>query len=249
MTTTRDKEQAFARLFRMMDSSFEGEALNAFRQARRMLHEERATFGAILEHTQHLNETNAALDQQNRDLNLENEKYRGRSDRRGLKRAALARFGQLAAWLPLTAAATLENGQQTGGGIADPPPGFGRSWKNVPQDLRTLLWIFAIVAVTTVSCHMLAFDPNADGAKSTSAGHGWLARLPVTFSVDHPPWCVSCNSHQDEPTAQQQDGHLSSGSARLPSNFSIDHPPWCSACRRQQAQPDTERRREYGRMF
>jgi hypothetical protein len=192
MTTTRDKEQAFARLFRMMDSSFEGEALNAFRQVRRMLQEERATFGAILDHTQHLNEINTALGEQNRDLHLENEKYRSRSDRRGLTRATLARFGQLATWLPLTAAATVENGEQSGAGIADPSRWFRLSWKNIPQDLRTLLWIFAIVAVTTVSCQMLAFDHNAEGPRSMSAGHGWLARLPTSFSIDHPPWCPAC---------------------------------------------------------
>jgi hypothetical protein len=60
MATAGDKEQTFARLFRMMDSSFEVEALSALRQAPRMLHEERATFGAILGHTQHLNESNTA---------------------------------------------------------------------------------------------------------------------------------------------------------------------------------------------
>jgi hypothetical protein len=211
MTTTRDKEQTFARLFRMMDSSFEGEALSAFRQARRMLQEERATFGAILDHTHHLNETNRALDEQNRDLHRENERYRGRSA--PLKRAVLARFGQLATWLPLTAAATLEDGEQRGARIANPPPWFRLSWKNIPQDLRTLLWIFGIVTVTTVSCHMLAFDHNADGAKSTSAGHGWLGRLPANFSVDHPPWCLYCNSHQDHSAVPPQDDK-SSGAAR-----------------------------------
>ena len=208
MTTMRDKEQTFARLFRMMDSSFEGEALNAFRQARRMLQEERATFGAILDHTQHLNEINTALGAQNRDLHLENEKYRSRSDGRGLKRAALARFGQLATWLPLAAATIVENGEQSGRGIADPSRWFRLSWKNIPQDLRTLLWIFAIVAATTVSCQMLAFDHDADhhadGPRSTSAGHGWLARLPASFSVDHPPWCASCRSHQEETAVQNQ---------------------------------------------
>jgi hypothetical protein len=246
MTTTRDKEQAFARLFRMMDSSFEGEALNAFRQARRMLQAERATFGAILDHTLHLNDTNAALDEQNRDLNLENDKYRSHAGRRGFKHAALARFGQLAAWRPLTAA-TLERGEQSG---EDSPSRWLRpSWKNIPQDLRTLLCIFAIVATTTVSCHMLAFDHNAHGPTGRSAGHGWLARLPANFSVDHPPWCVSCRNHQDQPAVQHQNGHTSTGSAKLPTNFSIDHPPWCPACRRQETQPDTERQRQYGRMF
>jgi hypothetical protein len=247
MTTTRDKDQTFARLFRMMDSSFEGEALSAFRQARRMLQQERATFGGILDHTQHLDEANTALGEQNRNLHLENEKYRSRTDRRGLKRAALARFGQLATWLPLTGA-TVEQGEQ-GEGLSDPSGRFWPSWKNIPQDLRTLLWIFAIVAATTVAGHMVAFDHNADGPRSTSAGHGWLARLPVNFSVDHPPWCVSCGNHQDRPAGQHQNGHTSSGSARLPSNFSIDHPPWCPACRHQQAQPDTERQRHDGRMF
>ena len=91
MTTARDKEQTFARLFRMMDSSLEVEALSAFRQARRMLHEDRATFGAILDHTQQLNETNAALGEQNRDMQRENEKYRNGSSQRGIKRAAMAR--------------------------------------------------------------------------------------------------------------------------------------------------------------
>jgi hypothetical protein len=245
MTTTRDKEQAFARLFRMMDSSFEGEALNAFRQARRMLQEQNATFGTILDHTRHLNETNAALDEQNRDLNLENEKYRSHSGRGGFKRTALARFGPLAAWLPLTAA-TLERGEQSGEG--SPSRWFRPSWKNIPQDLRTLLCIFAIVAASTVSCHMLAFDRNADRPTGTSAGHGWLARLPANFSVDHPPWCVSCRNHQ-ETAVQHQNGHTSPGSAKFPTNFSIDHPPWCPACRRHETQPDTESERQYGRMF
>lgn len=72
-----------------------------------MLHEERATFGAILGHTSHLNESNIALGEQNRDLQLENEKYRNRSDQRGFTRAALARFGQFATWLPLTAPCSL----------------------------------------------------------------------------------------------------------------------------------------------
>jgi hypothetical protein len=247
VTTTRDKDQTFARLFRMMDSSFEGEALSAFRQARRMLHEERTTFGAILDHTQHLNEANTALGEQNRDLHLENEKYRSRSPRHGLKRAALARFGQLATWLPLTGA-TVEPGEQSEG-LSDPSQRLGPSWKNIPQDLRTLLCIFAIVAVTTVSCHMLAFGHKTDGPSSTSTGHGWLARLPVNFSVDHPPWCVSCGNHQDQQANQHQNGHTSSGSAKLPTNFSIDHPPWCPACRHQQTQPDTERQQHYGRMF
>ena len=244
MTTTRDKDETFARLFRMMDSSFEGEALSAFRQARRMLQEERATFGAILDHTQRLNETNTALDEQNRDLHLENEKYRSRSGRGGLKRAALARFGHLATWLPLTASATLEQGE-SGEGFPDPSPRSRPSWKNIPQDLRTLLCIFAIVAATTVSCHMLAFDHKADGPASTSVAHGWLAKLPANFSVDHPPWCVSCRNHQNQPVVQHQNGHTSS--AKLPANFSIDHPPWCLACRHQQAQPNTEQ--QYGRMF
>jgi hypothetical protein len=248
MTTTRDKNEAFARLFRMMDSSFEGEALNAFRQARRMLQKERATFAAILDHTQQLNETNAALDDQNRDLHLENEKYRSRDDRGGLKRAARARFGQLATWLPLTAAATLEP-DQSGEGTPDPSPRSRPSWKNIPRDLRTLLSIFAIVAATTVACHMVAFDHEADGPVSTSAAHGWLAKLPANFSVDHPPWCVSCRNHQNQPVAQRQNGQTSSGSAKLPANFSIDHPPWCLACRHQQTQPDAERQRQYGRMF
>jgi hypothetical protein len=247
MTTTRDKDQTFARLFRMMDSSFEGEALSAFRQARRLLQEERATFGGILDHTQDLDETNTALGEQNRELHLENEKYRGHTDRRGLKRAALARFGQLATWLPLTTA-TVEQGEPNDG-ISDPSRGLWSSWKNIPQDLRTLLWIFAIVAATTVSCHMVAFDHKADSPRSPSAAHGWLGRLPVNFSVDHPPWCVSCSHHQDQPAVQHQNGQTSSGSAKLPSTFSIDHPPWCPACRHQQAQPDTERQQDDERLF
>jgi hypothetical protein len=240
MTTMRDKDEAFARLFRTMDSSFEGEALSAFRQARRMLKEERATFGAILDHTQHLDETNAALGEQNRDLHLENEKYRGRTGQGGL-----SRFGQLATWLPLTSASVEQSEQSQGS--SEPSRRSWPSWKKIPQDLRTLLWIFAIVAATTVSCHMLAFDHNADSPRSASAAPGWLARLPVTFSVDHPPWCVSCNKHQDQPAVQHQNGHTSSGSAKLPSNFSVDHPPWCPACRHQQTQPDPEQ--HYERLF
>jgi hypothetical protein len=224
MTTTRDKDEAFARLFRMMDSSFEGEALSAFRQARRILKEERATFGAILDHTQHLDENNVALGEQNRDLHLENEKYRSRTGQGALKRAALSRFGQLATWLPLTAT-SVEQGEQSES-IPEPSRRLRPSWKSIPQDLRTLLWIFAFVAATTVSCHMIAFDHKADGPRSASAGSGWLARLPATFSVDHPPWCVSCSKHRDQPVVQHQNGHPSSGSAKFPSNFSVDHPPW-----------------------
>jgi hypothetical protein len=246
MTTARDKEQSFARLFRMMDSSLEVEALSAFRQARRMLHDDRATFGAILDHTHHLNETNASLGEQNRDLQLENEKYRNRANRHGFKRAAL---GQLAAWLPLTAAATFDQDEPSGEAVADPPRWFRPPWKNIPQDLRTILGIFAVVAATTVSCHMLVSNNNADGPKSTSPGQGWLARLPVNFSVDHPPWCVSCRAHQDQPAVPHSEGHASSGTGKLPANFSIDHPPWCPACRRQQTHPDTDRQRQYGRMF
>jgi hypothetical protein len=249
MTTARDKEQTFARLFRMMDSSFEVEASSAFRQARRMLHEDRTTFGAILDHTQHLNETNTALGEQNRDLHLENDKYRSRSNQRGFKRAALSRFGQFATWLPLTAATTFDQDEPSGDGVADPPRWFRLPRTNIPQDLRTILGIFAIVVATTVSCHMLVSNNNADGPKSTSPGQGWLARLPVNFSVDHPPWCVSCRAHQDQPAVPHAEGHASSRTGKLPSNFSIDHPPWCPACRRQQTHPDTDRQRQYGRMF
>ena len=243
MPTAHDKEQTFARLFRMMDSSLEVEALSAFRQARRMLHEDRATFGAILDHTQQLNETNAALGEQNRDMQRENEKYRNGSSQRGIKRAAMARFGQFAAWLPLTAATTFEHDAPSGEGVGDPPRWFRLSWRNTPQDLRTILGIFAIVAATTVSCHMLVSN-NADGPKSTSPGQGWLARLPVNFSVYHPPWCVSCGAHQEQPAVSHAEGRASSGTGKLPSNFSIDHPPWCPACRRQQTHPETDRQRQ-----
>jgi hypothetical protein len=58
------------------------------------------------------------------------------------------------------------------------------------------------VAATTVSRHMLVSTNNADGPKSTSPGQGWLARLPVNFSVDHPPWCVSCRAHQTSPPSR-----------------------------------------------
>jgi hypothetical protein len=249
MTTARDKEQSFARLFPMMDSSFEPEALSAFREARRMLHEGRGTFGGILDHTEHLNETNTALGDQNRDLHLENEKYRSRSNQRGFKRGALGRFGHVATWLPLAAAMTFDQDEPRREGVADPPRWFRLPWKNIPQDLRTILGVFAIVAATTVSCQILVSNNNADGPKSTSPGQGWLARLPVNFSVDHPPWCVSCRAHQDQPAVPHTEGHASSGTGKLPSNFSIDHPPWCPACRRQQPHPDTDRQRQYGRMF
>jgi len=204
MTTARDKDQTFARLFRMMDSSSEGEALSAFRQARRMLHKDHATFGAILDHTQHLNETNTALGEQNRDLQLENEKYRSRSNQRGFKRAALARFGQFATWLPLTAATPFDRDEPSGEGVADPPRWFRFPWKNIPQDLRTILGLFAIMAATTISCHMLTANNNAAGPKSTSPGRGWLARLPLSFSVDHPPWCPACRRQQTHPDTDRQ---------------------------------------------
>ena len=198
MPTARDKEQSFARLFRMLDSSLEAEALSAFCQARRMLQEERATFGAILDHTQHLNETNAALGEQNRDLSLENEKYRSRVHGRGFKRAALARFGQLTTWPPFADAKPLDHAQ-SGEGIAGPRPGFRLSWRSIPRDLRTLLGIFALVAATTV-----ASNNGADSRRSTSPGHGWLARLPVNFSVDHPPWCPACRRQPAQPNTDHQ---------------------------------------------
>jgi hypothetical protein len=242
MTTTRDREQTFARLFRMMDSSFEGEAQNAFRQARRMLQEESASFSAILDHTEHLKDTNTALGEQNRDLHLENERYRSRSGRRV--------FASTSTWSPVVPAATSENeGDQEGGEvISDPPQRLRFSWTDIPKDVRTLLVIFAIVAVTSVSCHMLASE-NDPSPKSTSGERGWLTRLPANFSVDRPPWCFSCRYHQDHPVVKHQDGHASSGPKKLPSNFSINRPPWCPACRRQQTQPDSERLRQYGRIF
>ena len=237
--TTRDKEQNFARLFRLMDSPFEGEALNAFRQARRMLQEESTKFGTVLDHTQQLKDTNTALGEQNRDLNAENEKYRSRSDRLAFARTALGRLGPLSTWLPSSPGTALETNDGGGEVSPDPPRWWRFSWTSVPRDLRTILAIFALIAVTTVSCHMFTSDSTPSTSKSASVGRGWLGRLPVTFSVDRPPWCVACRNHQDHPGAEHH----------LPTDFSINHPPWCPACRHQQAQPDTDRQRHYGRMF
>lgn len=252
MTTTRDKEQTFARLFRLMDSPFEAEALNAFRQARRMLQEESATFGAILDHTQHLKDTNVALDEQNRDLHLENEKFRGRSGGLAFARGALGRFAPLSSWLPQTPNATMETPEQSGEASPDAPRRSRFSWTDIPKDLRTLLGIFAIVAVAVASCHMLTSTSDSDprSARSASAPRSWLARLPANFSVDRPPWCFSCRNHQEQSGVQHAAGPASSGPTQLPTNFSIDHPPWCPACRHQQAQPDADdHQRRYGKVF
>jgi hypothetical protein len=248
MTTTRDKEQTFVRLFRMMDSPFEGEASSAFRQARRMLQDESATFGAILDHTQHLTESNMALGDQNQDLHRENEQFRTRADQLGFARAALTRLHGSPLQPAETAGTAFESTENSEAiPVAPRPAGF--SWNKIPKDLRTLIGIFAFVAVATVSCHMLASN-NPDSSKQASpTTHGWLARLPANFSVDHPPWCFSCRKHEGFPGPEHQEGPPASGPARLPANFSIDHPPWCPVCRRQSPSGSVEDQPHSGESF
>jgi hypothetical protein len=139
MATAGDKEQTFARLFRMMDSSFEVEALSALRQAPRMLHEERATFGAILGHTQHLNESNTAniiatYTSRTRHIAtaLTNAALRAR------RWSGLGNSSRGCRSLLLPAATTFDADEPSGEGVADPPRWFRLPWKNIPKDLRTI---------------------------------------------------------------------------------------------------------------
>lgn len=258
MTTPNRNEQIFARLFRMMDSPFEAEALSAFRHVRRVLQEESATFGSILDHTQQLKDTNTALGQQNQELHRENLKFRERYDRFALARAAVTRVREFSArFVPDAAAAGQPN-------IAAFRAGTG-----IPRDVGSLLAIFALIATTVVSCELFASgnpNPPHGGAVAASAQMAswstdaqvdgraaathpparravWApSKLPTDFSIDHPPWCPACRpqAHRSEEAGWP---------TRLPADFSIDHPPWCRACRGQQAHPHADRRRSYERVF
>jgi hypothetical protein len=241
MTTQRSNEQIFARLFRMMDSPYEGEALSAFRQVRRILQEESATFAAILDHTEHLRATNAALGQQNQELHQENLKFRKRFARFSLARAAATRVREFSARFTPDTSITVTRR------VSPSPAARG----GIPRDVGSLIGIFAVIAVGAVSCQQfvsagptrshsalavesprlasLATDVNLEGAAAASPQSRqirWQAsKLPADFSIDHPPW------------------------TRLPADFSVDHPPWCFACRGQQSHPRVDQRRTYERVF
>ena len=242
MTTQRSNEQIFARLFRMMDSPYEGEAISAFRQVRRILQEESATFGAILDHTEHLRAANASLGQQNQELHQENVKFRQRFDRFSLARAAATRLREFSARF------TPDTSVSVPGRVSrSPSAGTG-----IPRDVGSLIGIFAVVAVAVVSCQQLVsagpnapqsalaaesprlaslstdlnVDSHAAAASPQSRQIRWQpSKLPTDLGIDHPPW------------------------TRLPIDFSVDHPPWCFACRGQQSHPRADRRRTYERVF
>jgi hypothetical protein len=237
MTTQRSNEQIFARLFRMMDSPYEGEALSAFRQVRRILQEEKATFGAILDHTEHLRTTNVALGQQNQELHQENLKFRQRFNRFSLARAAATRVREFSArFTPeaVTVARGVSRSTSAGTGI--------------PRDVGSLIGILIVIAVVALSCQqfvsaganppqsaMAADSPrlaslstqvNVESrAAAVSPPSGQVRWQPTDFSIDHPAW------------------------TRLPADFSVDHPPWCFACRGQPSHPRADRRRTYERIF
>jgi len=255
MTTQRSNEQIFARLFRMMDSPYEGEALSAFRQVRRVLQEESATFGAILDHTQQLAETNAALGQQNQELHRENVKFRKRFDRFSLARAAATRVRAFSErFTPDASVAVAASASRS------PSAGSG-----IPRDVGSLIGIFVLIAVTSVSCQLFASGGPNSSQSASAAESAWVAslstgatvdgraaaapaesrqahKLPADFSVDHPPWCPACRP-------QPYRSEAPSWPTRLPADFSIDHPPWCPACRGQQSHPRADRRRSYERVF
>jgi hypothetical protein len=256
MTTQRNNEQLFARLFRMMDSPFEGEALSAFRQVRRILQEESATFAAILDHTQQLAEINTALGRQNQDLHRENLRLRRRFDRFAFAKTALTRVRQFSSRFTPAPAVAISGGRRS-----------PHSEPAIPRDIKSLIGIFAIIAVTTVSCQLFAsvganapqrasvagqlasvatdvtVDAGIATARPESGSSLWQpTKLPAGFSVDHPPWCPACRP-------QQFRSEASGGPTRLPTNFSIDHPPWCHSCRGQQSHPHADQRRLYERVF
>ena len=242
MTTQRSNEQIFARLFRMMDSPYEGEALSAFRQVRRILQEESATFGAILDHTERLRATNVALGQQNQELHQENVKFRKRFDRFSLARVAATRVREFSARFtpgtPVSATADVTWSPRSG--------------SRIPRDVKSLIGIFAVIALAAASCQQfvsagpnpapralaaesprlasLSTDVSADGRASAASPETrqirWQpSKLPADVTVEHRPW------------------------TRLPADFSVDHPPWCFACRGQQSPPRVDRRRAYERVF
>ena len=239
MTTQRSNEQIFARLFRMMDSPYEGEALSAFRQVRRILQEESATFGAILDHTEHLRATNMALGQQNQQLHQENVKFRKRFDRFSLARAAATRVREFSSRFTPDASVSV-----TGGVSRSPSAVTG-----IPRDVKSLVGIFAVIALAAVSCQQyvsagpnppqdaesprlasLSADVSGDSRAAAAAPETrqirWQpSKVPADFAFEHRPW------------------------TRLPADFSVDRPPWCFACRGQQSPSRVDRRRAYERVF
>ena len=239
MTTQRSNEQIFARLFRMMDSPYEGEALSAFRQVRRILQEESATFGAILDHTEHLRATNMALGQQNQQLHQENVKFRKRFDRFSLARAAATRVREFSSRFTPDASVSV-----TGGVSRSPSAVTG-----IPRDVKSLVGIFAVIALAAVSCQQyvsagpnppqdaesprlaslsadVSGDSRAAAASPETRQIRWQpSKVPADFAFEHRPW------------------------TRLPADFSVDRPPWCFACRGQQSPSRVDRRRAYERVF
>lgn len=254
MTTQRNNEQLFARLFRMMDSPYEGEALSAFRQVRRILQEESTSFGAILDHTQQLRETNTALGQQNQELHRENVKFRQRFERFSLARAAATRVRAFSDRFTPDASVAM-----AASASGSPSAGSG-----IPRDVGSLIGIFVLIAVTSVSCQLFASGSPDPPQRASAAEGAWVAtlatgasieraaaapspsrpvhKLPADFSVDHPPWCPACRP-------QSSRSEASSWPTRLPADFSIDRPPWCPACRGQPSHPRADRRRSYDRVF
>jgi len=222
-----------------MDSPYEGEALSAFRQVRRILQEESATFGAILDHTEHLRATNMALGQQNQQLHQENVKFRKRFDRFSLARAAATRVREFSSRFTPDASVSV-----TGGVSRSPSAVTG-----IPRDVKSLVGIFAVIALAAVSCQQyvsagpnppqdaesprlasLSADVSGDSRAAAAAPETrqirWQpSKVPADFAFEHRPW------------------------TRLPADFSVDRPPWCFACRGQQSPSRVDRRRAYERVF
>ena len=242
MTTQRSNEQIFARLFRMMDSPYEGEALSAFRQVRRILLEEKATFGAILDHTEHLRVSNAALGQQNQELHQENLKFRQRFDRFSLARAAATRVREFSARFHPDASVTVARGVSgaTGAGIG------------IPRDVGSLLGIFMLIAVVALSCQQFVSAGANPPQSAMAADSPRLASLSAEVNVDNRAAAASLQSRpvRWQPSKSPTDFSIDHPAwTRLPADFSVDHPPWCFACRGQQSHPRADRRRTYERIF
>jgi hypothetical protein len=244
MTTQRSNEQIFARLFRMLDSPYEGEALSAFRQVRRILKEENATFGAILDHTEDLRATNMALGQQNQELHQENLKFRQRFDRFSLARAAATRVREFSArFTPqsVTVAHGISRSTSTG--------------TRIPRDVGSLMGIVAVIAVVVLSCQQFVFNGANLPQSAMAAESPRLASLSTEMSVDSRAAAAS-QSRQVRwqasklPADAPADSNIDHPAwRRLPTDFSVDHPPWCFACRGQPTHPRADQRRVYERVF
>jgi hypothetical protein len=242
MTTQRSNEQIFARLFRMMDSPYEGEALSAFRQVRRILQEESATFGAILDHTEHLSATNMALGQQNQELHQENVKFRKRFARFSLARAAATRVREFSSrFTPDTSISV------TRGVSRSPSAGTG-----IPRDVKSLIGIFAVVALAAVSCQQFVSAGPNPPQRALAAESPRLASLSAEVSADSRAAAASPGTRQIrwQPSKVPTDLAIEHRPwTRLPTDFSVDRPPWCFACRGQQSPSRVDRRRAYERVF